>query len=118
MHLADDDALGTVNDKGAVIGHQRHVAHIDVLLLDVADRAQTALLINIKDGQTEGNFQRSSIGQATLLTFLNVILRLFQLIEHEVEFGTIGKIADWKYGTENLIQTRGAILIGLQEDII
>ena len=37
MHLRDDDALGAVDDERAVHRHQRHVAHIDVLLLDVLD---------------------------------------------------------------------------------
>ena len=37
VHLRDDDALGAVDDEGAVVGHERHVAHVDVLLLDVLD---------------------------------------------------------------------------------
>ncbi len=39
VHLADDDTLGPVDDKGAVIGHERHVAHVNRLFLDIADRA-------------------------------------------------------------------------------
>ena len=35
MQLGDDDALGTVDDKGAVLGHQGYLPHIDVLFLDV-----------------------------------------------------------------------------------
>ena len=37
VHLRDDDALGAVDDEGAVVRHERHVAHVDILLLDVAD---------------------------------------------------------------------------------
>ena len=37
VHLGDDDALGAVDDESAVVRHQGHVAHVDVLLLDVAD---------------------------------------------------------------------------------
>ena len=38
VQLADDDALGAVDDEGAVVGHQRDLAEVDLLLLDVADR--------------------------------------------------------------------------------
>jgi hypothetical protein len=38
VQLADDDALGPVDDERAVLGHQRDLAEVDLLLLDVADR--------------------------------------------------------------------------------
>ena len=37
VQLADDDALGAVDDERAVVRHQRDVAEVDLLLLDVAD---------------------------------------------------------------------------------
>ena len=37
VELADDDALGAVDDEGAVLGHQRDFAEVDLLLLHVAD---------------------------------------------------------------------------------
>ena len=37
VHLGDDDPLGAVDDEGALLGHERDVAHVDVLLLDVLD---------------------------------------------------------------------------------
>ncbi len=37
VQLRDDDALGTVDDEGAVLGHQRDFAQIDLLLLHVLD---------------------------------------------------------------------------------
>ena len=36
VHLRHDHPLGAVDHEGAVVGHQRQVAHVDVLLLDVA----------------------------------------------------------------------------------
>ena len=39
LQLVDDDALGAVDDKRALFGHQGQGAEIDVLLLDVADIA-------------------------------------------------------------------------------
>ena len=34
--LRDDDTLGAVDDEGALVGHQREVAHEDRLALDLA----------------------------------------------------------------------------------
>ena len=44
VHLRNDHALGTVDDERAVLRHERHVAHVDVLLLDVLDRLRARSL--------------------------------------------------------------------------
>ena len=43
VELADDDALGAVDDERTGLGHQRDLAEVDLLLLDVADDALAAL---------------------------------------------------------------------------
>ncbi|MGY3367081.1 hypothetical protein ACVWZL_004206 [Bradyrhizobium sp. GM2.4] len=48
VHLRDDDALGAVDDEGAVHRHERDVAHVDVLLLDVLDRLRAGFLVDIE----------------------------------------------------------------------
>ena len=35
VQLGHDHALGTVDDERAFIGHQRHFAHVDLLLFDL-----------------------------------------------------------------------------------
>ena len=40
MELRDDDPLGAVDDERAVVGHQRDVAEVDLLLLGVAHHAR------------------------------------------------------------------------------
>ncbi len=37
--------LGTIDDKGATIGHERNFAHVDFLLLDILDGLGGGLLI-------------------------------------------------------------------------
>jgi hypothetical protein len=37
VQLRDDDALGAVDDEGALVGHQGHLAHVDLLLLHFLD---------------------------------------------------------------------------------
>ena len=41
VQLADDDALGAVDDERAGVRHQRDLAEVDLLLLDVADRLRS-----------------------------------------------------------------------------
>ena len=51
MHLGDNDAFSAIDDEGAVIGHERHIAHIDILFLDVAHRTAAGFLIHIPNDQ-------------------------------------------------------------------
>ena len=44
--------------KVPLLGHQRHVAHIDVLLLDVGDPARAVVLVDIPDAEAQGDLQR------------------------------------------------------------
>jgi hypothetical protein len=43
VHLADDDALGAVDDEGAVLRHERHVAHVtSCSLISITDLASVS----------------------------------------------------------------------------
>ena len=61
VNLGDDDALRTVDDKGATVGHNRNVAHVDVFLQNCA---------GLQKVQIDACFERNSVGQALFLTFL------------------------------------------------
>ena len=37
MQLRYDDTLGSIDHESAVIGHERNLAHVDILLFDVFD---------------------------------------------------------------------------------
>jgi hypothetical protein len=43
VQLRHHDALGAVDDERAGLGHQRDLAEVDLLLLDVADDALAAV---------------------------------------------------------------------------
>ena len=122
MHLADDHALGAVDNEGAIAGHERHVAHVDILLLDVADRARTAVLVEVPDHQAQGDLQGHGEGDAALLAFLDVVLRLLQLIVHELQFGAAGGVLDGEDRLEDLLQAQdgaiGSSAAPLQELVI
>ena len=76
MQLADDDALGPIDDEGAVLGHQRNIAEENFLFLDVANGFRAGVGILIVNGQADGDFERRGIGHAALLALVHVILEL------------------------------------------
>jgi len=83
VHLGNDHPFGAVDDKGAVVRHQGHVAHVDVLFLDVLDRPCPGGFIDIKHDQAQRHLQGRRKGHVAGLTLVHVILRLFQLVLDE-----------------------------------
>ena len=76
VQLADDDALGAVDDERAVVAHQRDVAEVDLLLLDVADRLDARLGVLVPDDEPDGDLERHGERHAALLALLDVVLQL------------------------------------------
>ena len=74
--LADDHALGTVNDESAMVGHEGKVAHKNVGFLDF-----TGLLIL----QANKHLQRRRVSDVALTAACNGIFRLVQRIVHEFQ---------------------------------
>ncbi len=76
VELRDDDALGAVDDEGAVLAHQRNVAEEDFLLLHVAEALDAGLGVLVVDLQTNGDLEWSGVGHATLFALRLVVLQL------------------------------------------
>src|SRR5581483_5575474 len=76
VQLADDHALGAVDDEGAVGGHQRNVAEEHLLLLHIADRLVARLRVLVEDGQAHGDLERRGVSHAALLALGYVVLQL------------------------------------------
>ncbi len=84
--LGDDDALRTVDDKSAAIGHQGKVSHEDILFLDLA-----GLLVEQAGAHTQG----SRIGHIPGFALLNRVLgRVVEMIVNKVEYKVTGVIGD------------------------
>ena len=94
VHLGDDDALGAVDDEGALVGHERDVAHVDVLLLDVLDGAGAGFLVGFEHDQAQLDLQRRGIGHVALDAFLDVVLRLLELVGDVLEHGALVEVLD------------------------
>jgi hypothetical protein len=75
VQLADDHALGAVDDERAVVGHQGHLAHVDLLLLDLLHDLGRGRLTVVDDHLQLGAHGRGE-GQAPLLALAHVERRL------------------------------------------
>ena len=69
--LADDDALGAVDDEGALLGHHGEVAHEHELLLDLA---------GLRVGEADVGQQRGLVGHVLLAALLDAVRRVAELV--------------------------------------
>ena len=65
--LGNNNALGTVDDEGAAVGHEREVAHEDLLFLD---------LLRLLIAQTNPDLEGGGVRGVSRLALLLVVLRL------------------------------------------
>ena len=104
MHLRDDDALGAVDDEGAVVGHERDVAHVDVLLLDVLDRLGAGLFVYIEHDQAQRDLERRGIGHAALPALVDVVFGAFEFVLDEFKHRRVGEIGNREHRFEHRLQ--------------
>ena len=104
VQLADDDALGAVDDEGAVVGHQRQLAEVDLLLAHVLDRLLGAGGFLVIDNEAHFHAQRRRVGQPAQLAFLDVEHRLAEPIVDVFEDGVARIARDRKHALECRVQ--------------
>ena len=104
VHLPDDHALGAVDDEGAVHRHERHVAHVDVLLLDIDDRLGFGVGVDLEAGQAQRDAHRRGIGQPALAALVGVVFGVLELIAVEVEMRGAGEILDREHRAQRLFE--------------
>ena len=122
VHLRDDDALGAVDDERAVRRHEGHVAHVDVLLLDVLDRLGAGVGIDIEHDQAQRHLERRGEGHAALAALVDVIFRRLEFVFHEFEQSGVRKIRNrenrLEHGLQSLVGTPALGLVDQQELIV
>ena len=104
VHLRDDDALGAIDDEGAVLGHERNVAHVNVLFLDVLDRLGLGVRVDFKHDQAQGDLQRRGIGHAPLLALFHIVFRRLEFVGDELQRGLAGEIRNRKNRFEHRLK--------------
>jgi hypothetical protein len=103
VQLADDDALGTIDDEGTGLGHQRDLTEVDFLLLDVAHDA-LATLSGVVDHELRGHLDGGREGHAALATLVDVVLGLFQVIGHKDQLTGSIEVLDGEDATKDRLQ--------------
>ena len=94
MELTDDDTLGAIHHERTILSHQRDLAKIDFLLLDVSNAPIVGLGIHIPQHHLNGHLKRCRVGHAALVTILNIIFRLAETVTNEFQGGRIVKVFD------------------------
>ncbi|MNS41856.1 hypothetical protein D3C72_742210 [compost metagenome] len=95
--LGHDDAIGAIDDEGAVVRHHGQVAHEDFLLLDLA-----GLLVDQADGDAQG----TRVGGVTGAALVDAVLRRAQrVVGQEVQLEAVGVVGDRREGEQLLFQT-------------
>ena len=96
--LADDNALGTVDDERTALRHKREVAHEDFLLLHLA-----RLAVDVADFREK----RRLVGDVLFLAHVNAVLRLAELVLAELHVHVLGRALDGADVRERLGQALG-----------
>ena len=102
--LRNDDAFGTVNDKGTALRHDREIAHEDFLLLD---------LLRLFVAQTDADLQRARVGGVTGFALRFGVLRLVvHGVVDEAQFQIAGIVRNGIHILEDFLQA------GIQEPLV
>ncbi len=121
VQLADDDALGAVDDERTGLRHQRDLAEVDLLLLDVAHDA-LATLAGVVDHELGRHLDRRGVRHAALAALLDVVLRLLEVVADEDELARPVEVLDREDAAEDGLQAdlRALVLrdVRLQELVV
>ena len=103
VQLADDDALGAVDDEGAERREQRQLAEIDLLLDDVA-RPLAAVDVLVDD-ELQRRLERRRVRHVALDALLDRVLRLAERVAHELEREVLVDVGDREQVLEDAFET-------------
>jgi hypothetical protein len=101
---------------------KRHVAHVDVLLLDVLDRLGAGVFVDIEHDQAQGHLQRRGKVMSRWRHSSTSYFGCFELVAHELQHRGAGKIGNRKHRLEHRLQSfsskRPFRLVDLQELVV
>ena len=113
VQLRDDHALRAVDDERAVLGHERDLAHVDLLLLHLLHGVLRRFLVH--DDEADLGAQRGAEREAALLAFDDVERRRQQREAHELEPGVARVARDREDRRERGLQALVLALVSLRE---
>jgi hypothetical protein len=123
VQLGDDDPLGTVDDEAAVVGHQGHLAHVDLLLLHFADHlVRRRAVLAVVDDHLQACTHGTREGQAPLLALALVEGRPGHAVVEEAHLDELVVRDDGEGRQEGGLQALGLALgrvdVLLQEGLV
>ena len=105
VQLADNHPFSAVHHERPVSGHQRDLAKVNLLLLNVLDRAGSGALVDIPQDQLDSHLEWSRIGHAPLMAFLDTVLGLAKSVADKLERSCLIEILDRKDRAEDPLQS-------------
>ncbi len=122
VQLAHHHPLGAIDDEGAVLGHHRQGAEIDLLLFDIPDGLGLGVRTQIMDHQAHPYLHGHFKGHAPLLALVHVVLGISQSVLHELQGAHATEIPDGKDALEDsleaVIRARLRFHVFLQETMV
>ena len=82
MQLADNYSFGTIDDEGAIPGHQGDFPEIHLLFLDIAYALNAGFLVLIPFDQLNRYLDRDGKGHAPLDALFHIVLGLARRVIH------------------------------------
>jgi len=104
VQLAHHDALRSVDDKGPGLGHERKVADIDLLLLDILDPFRGGLLILFEKHEARLDLERRGVGGSPLQAFPESVLRVTERVPEVVDHCGLVEVVNGIHALECRLQ--------------
>ncbi len=112
VHLADDHPLGTIDDEGTVLRHERDLSEVDLLFLHVPDALDARVRVLVPLDELDDDLDRDGEGHASLRALVHVVLRLSERILHVLERTGLVEVLDREDASEDLLHADRLSLLG------
>ncbi len=94
VKLADHNPLGTVDDEGSPVCHERNITKIDLLLLDVPNILNPGLLVCFIYDESNRNSNRALVGHPLMEAFVFTIFDFAKAVGNKLKASCFRKIPD------------------------
>ena len=99
VELRNDDALGTVDHEGALLGHIRNRAEIYIL-----DRGVKILMVGIGAIEFQLRLERDTIGETSLETFGNGISRWVDIVVEKLQYEIVASVGNGEIFRKHFVE--------------
>jgi hypothetical protein len=106
LELRDHHPLRAVDDEGALLGHERQLAEIDLLLPHLAHGLGLGFLVVVDDLEPQRHLQRDREGHAPVVALLHRVLGIAEVVAVELEHGVPVVVLDREHRLEDRLQPR------------